>query len=66
MFRLWAEWDIGEQNLIFASKEAGMRWLDDNLHVNEMACEENKKVSDYIIGCFGDGYFSWQKLEIIE
>ena len=66
MYRLWSEWDIGEGNKIFATAEAGMRWLDDNLHVNELACEENKSVSDWIAGCFDEGYFSWEKLEIVQ
>lgn len=66
MFKLWSEWDIGEELCIFASKEAGMRWLRDNEAVAEIASEDGTSVEACIESCFADGYFSWQLLEIIQ
>lgn len=66
MFKLWSEWDIGEDRYIFATKEAGMQWLLDNPHVAEIAEEYNVSVEACIESCFADGYFSWQLLEIIQ
>lgn len=65
MFRLWSEWDIGEGNVIFATKAAGEFWLHNNAHVAEMAQEDSCSVDEEIQSNFDDGYFSWQKLEII-
>ena len=65
MLRLWSEWDIGEGNLVFASKQALMTWLHDNLEVVQMAAEESIAVEDFVIECFDDGYFSFQSLTYI-
>lgn len=66
MYRLWSEWDIGEQSLIFASKEVGMRWLQNNYGIAELADSENCSVDQFITSCFDDGLFSWETLEIIQ
>lgn len=66
MFKLWSEWDIGEDRYIFATKEAGLQWLRDNEAVAEIASEDGTSVEACIESCFADGYFSWQLLEIIQ
>jgi hypothetical protein len=66
MYRLLSEWDIGEVNLIFASEDAGMRWLRENPVVAELAEDYTRSVEDFIISCFDEGYFSWQAVEIIQ
>jgi len=66
MYRLWAEWDIEEQNLIFASKEAGVRWMQANLHVEDMARDDGKTVDDWIQESFDDGLFGFVKVQVIE
>ncbi len=66
MFRLWSEWDIGESNLVFATREAGMAWLRTNTDVAEMAAEDNQSVDECIQDCFDCGYFDWEALEVIE
>lgn len=66
MYRLWSEWDIGEDGLIFADKEAGMRWLQSNAAVAEIAQEDNTDIETCIAACFDEGFFSWQTLEIIQ
>lgn len=66
MLRLWSEWDIGEGNLIFASKEAGMRWLQSNAGVAEIAQEDNCSIDDCITSCFDEGLFCWETLTIIQ
>jgi hypothetical protein len=70
MFRLWSEWPIGEENLLFASREAGMRWLHANKTVKELAQElaeeEPLEISTFVEVMFADGYFSWQPVEFIQ
>ncbi len=65
-YMLWSEWDIGESNTAFASKEAGLRWLRDNKSVLEMADEENAELDAFIQQLFEDGYFDWQEINIIQ
>lgn len=66
MFRLYSEWDIGESNLVFASKEAGMRWLNENSGVAEIAAEDNQSIKDCIQECFDWGYFEWDPVQLVE
>lgn len=66
MFRLWSEWDIGENNLIFASREAGVRWLYDNAAIQEMAEDERAVVSAYVETLFADGYLAWEAVEVVQ
>lgn len=65
-YMLWSEWDIGESNTAFASKEAGLRWLRNNKSVLEMADEENAEIDAFIQQLFEDGYFDWQEIKIIQ
>lgn len=66
MYRLWSEWEIGEGDIIFANKEAGLRWLNENPTVAEIAQEDKCSIEDCITSCFDDGYFHWQAVEIIQ
>lgn len=66
MFKLWSEWDIGEELCIFANKEAGLEWLRANQAVAEIAREDNTSVEACIESCFADGLFCWQEVTIIQ
>ena len=66
MFRLWSEWDIGEQNIVFASREVGMRWLHANEAIKEMADDENAEVPSFVEGLFEEGYLNWEAVEVIQ
>jgi hypothetical protein len=66
MFKLWSEWDIGEGDLIFATRKAGNRWLKDNLVVADMANENKQSIDDFIKSCKDGGLFCFQEVEIVE
>lgn len=66
MFRLWSEWDIGEDGVIFATTDAGLEWLRNNPHVAEIAKEDKASVEACIESCFADGFFSWQTLTVVQ
>lgn len=66
MFRLWSEWNIGEDNLIFASREAGIHWLYDNAAIQEMAAEERAAVPGFVETLFADGYLALEAVEVIQ
>jgi hypothetical protein len=66
MYRLWSEWDIGEGDLIFATQDAGIRWLRENPAIAEIAEDGECSIEDCIVSCFDDGYFHWQAVEIVQ
>lgn len=66
MYKLWSEWDIGERNIIFANKDAVMRWLRNNNAVLEIADEDGTDVDTCIASCFAEGYFELEAVEIVE
>jgi len=66
MYRLWSEWDIDEQDTIFATEEAGMRWLADNLHVHDMARDDKQSVEEFIQSCFDDGLMGFRRVAVVQ
>ena len=67
MFRLWSEWDIGETNVVFASREAGICWLHNNAAIKEMAAEEScDDIPFFVEGLFADCYLDWEAVEVIQ
>lgn len=36
MFQLWCEWDFGQENYIFASKQAAYNWLKNSQAFKDM------------------------------
>lgn len=63
---LWSDWDVGENNKVFASKEAGLKWLQNNPTVAELAAEDEMPVDEAIQSYFLEGFMTWQQLEMIE
>lgn len=43
MFRLWMEWDFGQDDIVFTSAEAAEKWVDSNENILEMFSEEKEK-----------------------
>ena len=66
VYRLWSDWDIGEYSVVFETKAAGKRWLEQNEDVKTMAAENNETVRDCIEDCFAFGYFSWEVLTVMK
>jgi hypothetical protein len=66
MVRLWSEWDFGESNLIFASKQSGMNWLSNHEEIAQLAAQEATSLDNWIAECFDQGYFSWEEVQIVE
>jgi hypothetical protein len=66
MYKLWSEWDIGEELCIFATHEAGLNWLRENQSVSEIAREDSVSIEACIESCFADGLFCWQEVTIIQ
>jgi hypothetical protein len=65
MLRLWSEWDIGEGNLVFASKQALMDWMHASEAVAEMAAEDQMSVEELVSNYYDEGFFSDETLTVI-
>lgn len=66
-FRLWSEWDIGENYVIFKDKEAGMRWLLANVIVAELAeLDEAQDVPSYITNLFERNNIGWETVTVFQ
>ncbi len=40
MIRVWCEWDVGQDGLIFTNKTAAQEWIEDNDQLKELARED--------------------------
>jgi hypothetical protein len=48
MFKIWCEWDIGNDGAVFKTKQAALDWLLDNAELKEAASyEEIGEGKDY-------------------
>jgi predicted TPR repeat methyltransferase len=65
MKRIWCEWDIGEENLIFESAEAARRWLHCNVYMQEMADEARQPVEAYVEELFDQSYLDLFDVRVI-
>lgn len=66
LLMLWSEWDIDERFKIFANKEAGLKWLSENLIIIDIAKEEGLAVEMAIPQFFDDGLLAWRTVELIK
>ena len=61
VYRINSEWDIGSEYLVFFSKEAAMKWLDNNPNIDDIVEEDGGTLNDII----DEGLISFSALEII-
>jgi len=63
--RLWCEWDIGQENLVFKSAESANTWIRNNSCIKEMASEAEMSVDDYVQSLIDLELIDTTPLEII-
>lgn len=62
MTKIWCEWDIGQDALIFSSEVTARKWLN-SLNLKEELCmEEGETLEDLI----ADGFISFSTLTLVE
>jgi hypothetical protein len=66
MYRLDCEWEVGQEDLIFASIGAATKWLRTNLTLIEMAKEGDKDIVSYLLRLRHENLITLQQLTIIE
>lgn len=66
MFKINCEWDVGHEDLIFASEAAATKWLRASPNLLEMAEEDGKNIISYLLMLRYDGLLSVEEMEVIE
>lgn len=63
MIRIWCEWDIGQERLIFKTREKAEAWLMGNVNLQEVIeCSEGEFTS---VNCVIDaGLIGFETLEV--
>lgn len=64
--RVWCEWDIGNQNIVFKSAEVANAWIRANSSIEEMAGEAETSVDDYVESLIDEGLIGTTKVQLIE
>jgi hypothetical protein len=65
MFRIYCEWDVDHSDIIFSSKEAGLDWLAANLHVQDLARDDNQTVEEFLDTCLNDNLIGFIRVKLI-
>ena len=50
LYRLWCEWDIGHENIVFKSKESALRWAESYLYYSDVEEPLESLLSQGLIG----------------
>jgi len=67
MKRVWCEWDIGQERLIFSTEDAAIRWLHNNDTLHAMAADEDSACFEsYFQRLIDDCYVGLESVELIE
>lgn len=40
VYEIWCEWDIGQEDIVFSSKENARQWLEENQNLRDLICYE--------------------------
>lgn len=60
LIRLWSEWDIGHEDLLFSTKGDAKRWLEQNRNVEEILDGEGVTLD----GLFDEGLLGYREVEL--
>lgn len=66
MKRIWCEWDIWQEDLIFRDEAAAMRWMHLNPILLKMAEEEGLDFEAYLHGLMDNGLIGLDDVHVIE
>lgn len=45
-FKVWCEWNIGQENLVFLSKTKANEWLGSNENLSEILEDDDRSIDD--------------------
>lgn len=56
VYRVWSEWDIGQDEIVFATKELAMDWLKRS--------HEFSTIEESLDECIGEGLYGIEPIEL--
>lgn len=62
LYRIWSEWDIGHEHMVFTNKTLAMNWCRKNEHLKEVFEEGLESVED----CINAGLIGFEKLTLVD
>lgn len=66
VFRLLSEWDIGEADIMFASKTSVQKFLMTNKPLRDLAKEAHKTIGEYIEELKEEGYLLIEEVPLFQ
>lgn len=45
-YRIWCEWDIGQDDYVFTSKAQALEWCEDNIHLAEIIADPAQELEN--------------------
>lgn len=63
MYKVWLEWDFGQDNYIFSTREKAISWVNDQIEVSD--AEFKSEFPNGFDDLYGAGYCEIEFLEII-
>lgn len=61
MIKIWCEWDVGQDDLIFTDTTAARAWINNNGNIDDIV-----KDGDFSIdGLFEQGLIGYQSLRLV-
>jgi hypothetical protein len=66
MKRIWCEWDIGQEGLVFRNDDAAMRWIRNNHRLKQEAELEELDFETFLQGLYDVEEIGLIHLEVIE
>jgi hypothetical protein len=59
MFKLWIEWDFGQDDFIFKTKEDAKHWFRENVNLDDLGDEFRNHQQ-----IFDEGYAGFERLKV--
>lgn len=66
MFRLWCEWDIGQDGLVFKEDSSAKEWFNNNENVAEILLLDGAQTEDPYKYYWYRGLANIEKLKVID
>ena len=63
MFKIWCEWDICQEGLVFKTREKALKWLYENSILEEV-CEPGLQGKDAVENLMSSGLLSIETVDV--
>jgi hypothetical protein len=65
MIKIYCEWDVGQEYLVFPSEDLAYSWLRENVKLQAMAKDDGMTIEEYLTETFDEGLLGYDQLTIV-